>query len=135
MGVVGGDRNGFPNGRRLGDDVVDIALQVVEGVLLPDRPAIVSKLGDGVNRNDARFSRFFPYVATPHSGSAPKGAAARNSTAALHPTLLNGGNVREPGPGGLPALPIGVIAFGALVMMAGAVVARRSGAVASPQTA
>jgi hypothetical protein len=133
-GVIAGDKNGFPNGRRLSDDVVDIALQVVEGKLLPGHPAIVDKLGDGVNRNDVRFSRAFPYVATPHSGSSPKGAAARNSTAALHPTLLNGGNVREPG-SGLPALPIGVIAFGALVMMAGAVVARRSGSLAAPQAA
>ncbi len=135
MGVVGGDLNGFPNGRRLSDDVVDIALQVVEGKLLPDHPAIVDKLGDAVNRNDKRFSRAFPYVATPHSGSAPKGAAARNSTAALHPTLLNGGNVREPGAPGLPVLPIGVIAFGALVMMAGAVVARRNGSLAQPASA
>ena len=34
LGVIGGDTQGFPNGRRLGDDVIDIALQVVEGELV-----------------------------------------------------------------------------------------------------
>ena len=34
LGVIGGDNQGFPNGRRLADDVVDIALQVVEGELV-----------------------------------------------------------------------------------------------------
>ncbi|MFP5298767.1 MAG: DUF4331 domain-containing protein, partial [Actinomycetota bacterium] len=34
LGVIGGDNAGFPNGRRLADDVIDIALQVVEGVLV-----------------------------------------------------------------------------------------------------
>ena len=34
LGVLGGDNAGFPNGRRLGDDVIDIALQVVEGELV-----------------------------------------------------------------------------------------------------
>ena len=35
FGVIGGDVAGFPNGRRLGDDVVDISLQVVAGLLAP----------------------------------------------------------------------------------------------------
>ena len=35
IGVLGGDTAGFPNGRRPGDDVVDMALRVVMGVLLP----------------------------------------------------------------------------------------------------
>ena len=33
LGVIGGDNAGFPNGRRPGDDVVDVALRVVEGIL------------------------------------------------------------------------------------------------------
>jgi hypothetical protein len=41
LGVIGGDNNGFPNGRRLADDVVDIELQVAEGVLLPGAPDAV----------------------------------------------------------------------------------------------
>ena len=39
VGVLGGDMAGFPNGRRPGDDVVDIALRAVEGILLPGHPA------------------------------------------------------------------------------------------------
>ena len=47
LGVLGGDIAGFPNGRRPGDDVVDIALRAVEGVLLPGHPAAVEQLTDG----------------------------------------------------------------------------------------
>ncbi len=133
-GVIAGDRNGFPNGRRLQDDVLDSALQVLEGKL-GKHPAVVDTLGDGVNRNDVSFSSVFPYVAVPHSGSAAKGAAAKNSTAAAHPTLLNGGNVSEPG-NGLPVMPIGLIGLGALAMVGGVVLARRGGgALASPSAA
>ena len=75
LGAVGGDVQGFPNGRRLTDDVIDIALQVVEGVLVSDQdPAVkkaVSGLGDGVNANDKRFLGSFPYIADPWSGSDP----------------------------------------------------------------
>jgi hypothetical protein len=70
MGVLAGDAAGFPNGRRLGDDVIDIAIQALEGVLLPGHPAAVDGLGDGVNGNDVTLSATFPYVALPHSGSA-----------------------------------------------------------------
>ena len=45
--MLGGDTAGFPNGRRPGDDVVDIALRAVEGVLLPGHPAAVEQLTDG----------------------------------------------------------------------------------------
>ncbi|HET6770699.1 MAG TPA: DUF4331 domain-containing protein [Actinomycetota bacterium] len=69
LGAVGGDNAGFPNGRRLADDTIDIALQVVEGVLLPGHPAAVNTLGDGVDTNDAAFGTTFPYVALPHAGS------------------------------------------------------------------
>lgn len=68
LGVVGGDAAGFPNGRRLTDDVVDIELQALEGVLLPGHPAAVDTLGDGVNANDVAFGSTFPYLALPHQG-------------------------------------------------------------------
>jgi len=70
LGVIAGDNQGFPNGRRLSDDIIDVALRVVEGVLLPGHPALVDSLGDGVNANDVPFNTDFPYVAYPHSGSA-----------------------------------------------------------------
>ncbi|MFL6238709.1 MAG: DUF4331 domain-containing protein [Actinomycetes bacterium] len=69
LGVLNGDLAGFPNGRRLGDDVIDIALQAAEGVLLPGHPSAVDSLGDGVDANDVSYSNSFPYVALPHSGS------------------------------------------------------------------
>jgi hypothetical protein len=69
FGVIGGDTAGFPNGRRLGDDVVDIELQVVAGFLKDNKVP----LGDGVDRNDKPFLSAFPYLAGPTSGfdSAP----------------------------------------------------------------
>lgn len=71
FGVIAGDNAGFPNGRRLTDDVVDIALRVVLGVLLPDHEPIAETIGDGVDQNDKSFRDEFPYVALPHSGSDP----------------------------------------------------------------
>jgi hypothetical protein len=69
FGAIGGDTAGFPNGRRLGDDVVDIELQVVAGFLKGNRVP----LGDGVDQNDKPFLSAFPYVPAPDSGfdSAP----------------------------------------------------------------
>jgi len=74
LGVIGGDFQGFPNGRRLGDDVVDIALRVVEGEVFKDG-ADVSGLApfDSVDRNDREFSATFPYVALPHVDSVTNG--------------------------------------------------------------
>lgn len=54
--------SGFPNGRRFGDDVVDIALTALAGQALPI-------LGDNVNANDQVFHQVFPYSATPHAGT------------------------------------------------------------------
>ena len=64
FGVIGGDNAGFPNGRRLGDDVVDIELQVVAGILVGNPVP----LGDGVDKNDKSFLSVFPYLADPDSG-------------------------------------------------------------------
>ena len=69
LGVIDGDTAGFPNGRRLDDDIVDIALRVVMGVLLPDHDPDADGLSDGVGTNDVAFLDAFPYVAYPHSGS------------------------------------------------------------------
>ena len=66
MGVLAGDNAGFPNGRRLGDDVVDIEEQAVAGFLMGKK----IPLGDGVNVNDEPYLTHFPYVATPHQGYA-----------------------------------------------------------------
>jgi hypothetical protein len=63
LGVLAGDNAGFPNGRRLMDDVVDIELRVLEGALLGVQ---VGDLGDAVPSNDVPFLDRFPYVAQPH---------------------------------------------------------------------
>ncbi len=69
LGVIGGDVAGFPNGRRLSDDIIDVALRVTEGVLLPSHSAGADTLGDGVGANDVAFQNAFPYVGYPTSGS------------------------------------------------------------------
>jgi hypothetical protein len=69
FGVLGGDTAGFPNGRRLADDVIDISLRVVLGVLLEQNKPLSETIGDGVNANDVAFNDAFPYVAYPHAGS------------------------------------------------------------------
>ena len=70
FGILAGDNAGFPNGRRLGDDVVDIAERVVAGAT-PFTPAFNvapnNQLGDGVDANDVPFLPYFPYVALPHN--------------------------------------------------------------------
>ncbi len=72
MGVLKGDIGGFPNGRRVGDDVLDIALQVMAGAT-PLTPAYNTSpnnaLGDGVDQNDVPFLTQFPYLAPPHAGN------------------------------------------------------------------
>ena len=71
LGVLAGDNQGFPNGRRLADDVVDIELRALAGAT-PFTPSFNrvpnNSLGDGVNANDRPFLGAFPYVATPHQG-------------------------------------------------------------------
>jgi hypothetical protein len=69
FGVLAGDTAGFPNGRRLADDVTDIELRVIGGALLPaDQGGKQLPLGDGVDQNDKPFRSAFPYVATPRDG-------------------------------------------------------------------
>ncbi|HET7437039.1 MAG TPA: DUF4331 domain-containing protein [Thermoanaerobaculia bacterium] len=69
LGVIAGDNGGFPNGRRLADDVVDIELRVVAGVLVPGyNKAPNNALTDGVDANESAFLSTFPYTALPHQG-------------------------------------------------------------------
>jgi hypothetical protein len=76
FGLLGGDACGFPNGRRLGDDVTDIELSAVAGaaysVLTNDTfnfdPNLLWVLRDKVDTNDLPFMNQFPYLARPHRG-------------------------------------------------------------------
>ncbi|WP_054816316.1 DUF4331 domain-containing protein [Nocardia arizonensis] len=84
LGVLAGDLQGFPNGRRLGDDVVDIALQAMVGAAQTGKLVDALAAGDKVDANDAAFSKSFPYVALPAQGRlvVANGAPANTATAA-----------------------------------------------------
>jgi hypothetical protein len=85
LGVIAGDLGGFPNGRRLSDDVVDIYMRAAAGALVPGnvpngtggmvtRAAFLNSInfGDGVDANtDAAFLTKFPFAALPHDGLNP----------------------------------------------------------------
>lgn len=76
LGLLGGDVCGFPNGRRLQDDVTDISLLAVAGAAYPVltegafdfNPALIGVLNDGLAENDVPFHDTFPYLAMPHQG-------------------------------------------------------------------
>jgi hypothetical protein len=76
LGVIGGDVAGFPNGRRPGDDVVDIALRVMMGKLLStnDAPSGQLPFTDGALVTAGMFQNSFPYINPPLGGS-PNGLA------------------------------------------------------------
>lgn len=84
LGVAGGDNAGFPNGRRPGDDIVDVSLRVAMGALCvltgtsdalgvgckpSDAPAGGLKLTDGVRKTANDFKPAFPYLNTPLPGN------------------------------------------------------------------
>jgi len=84
LGFAGGDNAGYPNGRRPGDDVVDISLRVAMGALCTltgagdtlavgckpsDAPAGGAALTDGVRKTAADFKPAFPYLNTPLPGN------------------------------------------------------------------
>ena len=79
LGVLGGDLQGFPNGRRLTDDVVDIELQALEGAAQTGKLVDALAAGDSVNANDRQFGKSFPYVALPNVGAVNQVAGAGSS--------------------------------------------------------
>lgn len=90
LGLLGGDFAGYPNGRRVFDDVVDISLRAVAGGT-PFTPATNispnNTLGDGVANNDVPFLTRFPYLATPQSGNSTLGAPHQHHTINALPAL------------------------------------------------
>jgi hypothetical protein len=75
-GVVGGDLQGFPNGRRLADDVVTIELQALAGATIPlvDKTftpdKAIADVSDGVTGGGLALLPNFPYIGVPASGYA-----------------------------------------------------------------
>ena len=76
LGVLGGDIQGYPNGRRLADDVTDASIRAVAGAAYAlfhpgfSVDPLANQLGDGVDANDVPFRTSFPYLALPASGFA-----------------------------------------------------------------
>jgi hypothetical protein len=74
LGVIGGDVAGFPNGRRIIDDVVTIELMALAGATIPlvDKTftpdAAIADVKDGVTGAGLTFLPTFPYLGTPYSG-------------------------------------------------------------------
>ncbi|GAB3589224.1 DUF4331 domain-containing protein [Angustibacter peucedani] len=125
LGVLAGDNAGFPNGRRLGDDVVDITLQAAEGAVTvdkngaPKKVSIVQPLaaGDGVNANDVAFGSSFPYLALPNSGSAVGASSAKMPSGAM--------NTGATPDDGFPTQAASAGAFGLLLAGLGVLLFRR----------
>ena len=83
LGIFGGDTltstiqagfgggtvpGGWPNGRRFGDDVVDIAVTALISDLRTSPPIIRGPAGDNVDWNDMAYNKVFPYESTPQNG-------------------------------------------------------------------
>ena len=76
LGALAGDFQGFPNGRRLADDVTDIEIRAVAcgyGSILAGALGLCNfspndTLNDGVDKNKGKFLSSFPYVAKPNQG-------------------------------------------------------------------
>ena len=67
LGFIAGDSAGFPNGRRLTDDVFDIAVRVLEGILVNSK-TYGAPLGDGVNISSSALGVTFPFEGPAYSG-------------------------------------------------------------------
>jgi len=89
LGVLGGDLQGFPNGRRLTDDVVDIGLQALEGAAATGKLVDALAAGDAVDANDNAFAATFPYLAVPN-GVGVNTHNAGNGTGAQPPAAGDG---------------------------------------------
>jgi hypothetical protein len=74
LGLVGGDAAGFPNGRRVFDDVVSIELKAVAGATIPlvdpsfTPDAAVGLVSSYITPKADRYQATFPYLGTPHDG-------------------------------------------------------------------
>jgi len=111
LGVLAGDLQGFPNGRRLADDVVDIEIQALEGAVRTGELVEALAAGDGVDTNDSRFGDTFPYVALPNMES------VNQSGAVGVPVGGSGGS--GPFPNGVPAMSLVTGALALALMAAG----------------
>jgi hypothetical protein len=125
LGVLAGDLQGFPNGRRLTDDVVDIGLQALEGAAQTGKLVDAIAAGDKVDANDNQFSGTFPYVALPNgvgvntldngNGTGIPPVMTPSPATSAQPSSLTGND-------GVWMTPAIVTASGAVLLGAGAMV-------------
>ena len=87
LGILGGDLAGFPNGRRVADDVVTIELRAIAGVTYPlvnpsfKPDGAASVVSENLNPGAGRYQASFPYLGTPHDGfDTPSRVVASDST-------------------------------------------------------
>lgn len=117
LGALGGDLQGFPNGRRLADDVLDIEVQALEGAFyngLPPQPVDALAAGDAVDANDREFGTSFPYVALPGNTAVNQGGNAGGGA-----TPPSGGWFGNPSlpPAAMAALPAALLLGGGALML------------------
>jgi hypothetical protein len=120
LGVLASDNQGWPNGRRLTDDVVDIALQSVEGAAQSGQLVDALAAGDGVDTNDVHFDTAFPYVGLPQT------FAVNNPSKDVALPVAGGGSDGD-GPFVLDpvALRIGALSLAATLLVVAALASRR----------
>lgn len=119
LGVLAQDLAGFPNGRRLNDDVVDIELQALEGAAQTGKIVPGLAAGDRVNTPYRQPGSTFPYVALPNT-------AAVNQADSVHPGGgVNAGFGGNAFGGGSPVVAYTAIGGGALMVCAGGMALRR----------
>lgn len=105
LGYLGGDVAGFPNGRRMCDDVVDIELRVVAGVIVGLLPPAAggdpkyaaapnSQLGDGVDFPQRGCRYFFPYMWSPTSAFSALHAGPASATHAPQVRAIRDANAK-----------------------------------------
>ncbi|MBL1079048.1 DUF4331 domain-containing protein [Nocardia sp. 2] len=113
LGVLAGDLQGFPNGRRLTDDVLDIALQAMVGAAQSGTLVDALAAGDAVDSNDAKFSEVFPYVALPSRGMTEGGVSADGVAPAA--------SSQRGEDGGMSWMPVAAGGIGAAALIGGGV--------------
>ncbi|MEC3980385.1 DUF4331 domain-containing protein [Amycolatopsis sp. H20-H5] len=123
LGVLAGDFQGFPNGRRLTDDVVDIEVQALEGAAQTGVIVPALATGDKVNANDVPFGSAFPYVALPHNTAVN---ASSGGSGASGGGGSGGAGAVASGSSGFPTQPaLGGLAAAALLGSGGWLLRRR----------
>jgi len=108
LGLIAGDAAGFPNGRRVTDDVVDIAARVVGGGILSPgfNVAPNNLIGDGVNATDVPTQETFPYVHFAYSGRDSRHIDASENGCGEQPSLSSTTTAEPANQGGSTPCPV-----------------------------